>query len=828
MRDATFDRLSKLVADKPRDNNNPGNDGMQPRRPAFELHIGLAEGWFSLILLAVVVYSTIWCVQAVGWVDHLNTLTLTTAIGLVVGVLAAKQRRFPRLLIHLVVLVLGLLLAFWQTAGAFYHGDTAAFLQGIHRWLGVLFSTGSSDDDSIFLFFIVALSFMLAYTSAWLVYRTRNPWLMILANAVVLLINLSNVDGGFVVFLIVFLIAALLLLLRFNLYESVQRWRRQGLRYADDIGWDVMQAGSMISVGILVFSWVLPSGYIDPNASQIWSASSNPWVQLQNTWNRVISISGGTNPSNHGNFRDNLVLAGNPNLNHDLVLTVQTNDDGSQYLMSLNYDTYLGVNGWTNTPTANIPVKANNALLSDVPAMTHLVKQNITIAAPPGEQKSYILGASQIVAVNGNTNVTESTVSGAPIAWLGQNWTLNPGTHYTVTSYVSSADEITLRSVPLPVDAPVFPADYDGPLPPTVYNQSIAKANVQLPADLDPQIHQLALKITANARTMYDKVVALETYLRTNYTYSVDIHRPPNEEGVSWFLFRSGNKGFCNYFSSAMTIMARSLGIPARVAVGYTNGSYDSKNHRHVVYGTDAHSWTQVYFAGYGWINFEPSASFATFTRPLPNQFTASNSGSLSGSLGGSVVPPSIRNGHLNDLNGADNGSGTTSNPAQAQQQLRQQIGFGLGGLVVLLLFASLIFGVWWSRLFRRYGLATQLYGRLCVMANWAGIELRPSQTPFEYTQELALVTPDSASSLERFSDIYVRDRWADPNSSDHPRRTGEMDELPRLWRQIQPRLALYVLRHPHFLRWLPARLWQRVQTLRRKQRARRRFRDEL
>lgn len=827
MRDATIDRLSKLITDKPHDNNNSDNNGTRPRRPAFELHIGLAEGWFSLVLLAVVVYSTIWCVQAVGWVDHLNILTLTTACGLITGVLAAKQRRFPRLMTHVVVLAFGLLLAFWQTSGAFYHGDTAAFVQGIHRWLTVLFSTGSSDDDSIFLFFIVALGFVLAYTSAWLVYRTRNPWLMILANAVVLLINLSNVDGGFVIFLTVFLTAALLLLLRFNLYESVQRWKRQGLRYADDIGWDVMQAGSMISIGILLFSWFLPWGYLDPNVSQIWNASSNPWVQLQSTWNRVISISGGTNPSNHGNFRDNLVLAGNPNLNHDLVLTIQTDDDGLQYLMSLNYDTYTGISGWTNTPTGNIPIKSNNALLTDASATSHLVKQQITIASPPGEQKSYILGASSIAAVNANANVTESTTSGATIAWLSQNWNLNPGTHYTVTSYVSSADENTLRSVPLPKDSPSFPSAYDGPQPPTVYNLNVAKANLQLPTALDPQIHQLALKITANAPTMYDKAVALETYLRTNYAYSVDIHRPINEEGVSWFLFRSGNQGFCNYFSSAMTVMARSLGIPAREAVGYTNGSYDSKNHRHAIYGTDAHSWTQVYFAGYGWINFEPSAHFAPFTRPLPNQFNTS-SGSLGSNLGGSTVPSNVRNGRLNDINGPDAGGGTPISAAQSQLQLRQQIGFALGGLVLLFLFACLLFGIWWSRLFRHYGLSTQLYGRLSVMANWAGIELRPSQTPFEYTQELALVTPDSASTLERFSDIYVRDRWADPNSSEHPRHTGEMDELPRLWRQIQPRLALYVLRHPYFLRWLPVRLWHTIQTLWQRQRARRRFHNDL
>src|SRR5207237_8539808 len=129
-----------------------------------------------------------------------------------------KRRRFPPLAVHVVAIGFGLLLAFWQTAGAFYGGNTTAFVHGIQRWLTIVLAGGVGDDDAIFLFFIVALGFVLAYTSAWLLYHTRNPWLMIVANAIVLLINLSNVDAGFVVFLIVFLIACLLRLLRFIVY----------------------------------------------------------------------------------------------------------------------------------------------------------------------------------------------------------------------------------------------------------------------------------------------------------------------------------------------------------------------------------------------------------------------------------------------------------------------------------------------------------------------------------------------------------------------------------------------------------------------------------
>src|SRR5439155_18413440 len=122
MQEAAVERLVKLISDPNSKRGAAGGNSSQPRRPPFRIHIGLAEGWFSLILLAGVVYSTIWCVQAAGWVDHLNILTLTTTFGLIGGVLAAKQKYLPRAVVHIAAVTFGLLLAFWQTAGAAYHG----------------------------------------------------------------------------------------------------------------------------------------------------------------------------------------------------------------------------------------------------------------------------------------------------------------------------------------------------------------------------------------------------------------------------------------------------------------------------------------------------------------------------------------------------------------------------------------------------------------------------------------------------------------------------------------------------------------------------------
>ncbi len=826
MRNASIDRLAKIISDKPE--NNPDSKQSSTARALREVHIGLAEGWFSLILLAIVVYSTIWSVQAAGWVDHLNLLTVTTGLGLVVGVGASKQTRVSRLVVHLLALGVCLLLAFWQTAGAFYHGSAGELLRGMQHWLATAFTGGTGNDDSIFLFFILTLGFMLAYTSVWLVYRTRNPWLMIMANAVVLLINLSSVDAGYIIFLIVFLMASLLLLLRFNLYESTLRWRKQGLRYPDDIGWDVMQAGAIISVCILIFSWVLPGTYTNNTAAQVWNSSSNPWQQAQNTWNRIISLNGGANPSNHGNFRDSLTLGGNPNLNHDVVFTVES-ADGTVYFETLNYETYdQHKSGWSNGQTEALPWKANDAFTTDASVMVHTLTQKITMVSSLSEQYPYILGAPDVASYNAASSVLRSKASGSVVAWLGKNGNLNAGTKYTVTSYISSADVKTLQNVPTPANAPHYPPEYDGQSDPHVFSQPVVDTYTQLPNGLDPNILAKAKQVVtdAHATTMYDKVVALELFFRNNYTYSTNIQLPPGEEGVSWFLFRNtDHKGFCNYFSTSMTVMARSLGIPSRVVVGYTNGEVDPKTHQRVVRGTDAHSWTQVYFAGYGWVNFEPSAGFTSFSRPLPNQFSAGGtSGGTSGISGGAVTPVTGR-GRRGVADDTSSG-GSTATTAQVQVQIRQQVGTAVGSVILLLLFGGLLFLLWWRRLFRRYSLSTQFYGRLCVLANWAGIQLRPSQTPYEYIHGVAASAPQEALVLERLGDIYVRDKWADPMSVEHPLRSGEINELPALWRGIQPRLILFVLRHPSFLRWIPQRIGASIALVLRRRRARKAFEE--
>jgi transglutaminase-like putative cysteine protease len=811
MGQTTVERWSQLISEPRR----PASDQQkQPSdRPTLRDYLRLEEGYFSLVLVVTIVYTTIWSVQIADWVANLGVLTLTTALGLLGGLIAMRQRWLPGLVVHVLALVLGLVIALWQTASADFNGSIPHLISALRLWVAIALAGGISNDDSILLLLLAALSFWLAYASIWLVYRTRNPWLMVLLNGVVLLVNLSNVSAGYLLFLFVFLCAALLLFLRFTLFESMRRWRRLGLRCADDLGWDFMQAGLLVSLAIVILSWVLPGDYINDYASQIWTISANPWVQLENTWNRLIAISGGAVAANHGNFSTSLVLGGNPHLTDDVVFQV-TSSEGGQYIASLAYETYDG-RGWSTGPTYTIPVRAGEEIPAEG-SLVHLVKLQITVVNPPGEEQPYLFAPWQVATLDQPALVEVSKDTTSIVAVQRQGARLVAGDRYTVNSYVSSADVQTLESVPLPSQAPTLPPGYDGPPPINYYDPAILQTYLQLPPHLDPNIHILAQKLTAGTHTMYDKAVALENYFRTNYSYSVDVQLPPGDEPVSWLLFRSGNRAFCNYFATAMAVMARMLGMPARVVTGYAPGDYDTRSHQWIVRGTQAHAWTQIYFAGYGWINFEPSPGFPAFTRPLPS---SSNSGATTTTPGGSSSAgrSSIPRFPLPDV-GSGQGGGTQQAGISWQASLSYlliTVGFALACLLMLFL-------IWWRRRFRHLRLTAQIYGRICLLASWAGLALQRAETPREYIQRLGQAAPTEAPLLERLGDLYVRDLWAPPDSPEHPLRSGEAREIPALWKQVEPRLFLYLLRHPHALLQLPLRVVRALGSWLRHRRARR------
>ncbi|MFD5920720.1 transglutaminaseTgpA domain-containing protein [Kitasatospora sp. NPDC058201] len=160
------------------------------------------------------------------------------------------------------------------------------------------------------------------------------------------------------------------------------------------------------------------------------------------------------------------------------------------------------------------------------------------------------------------------------------------GLGYTVTSLYVGPTAAELRNAPQAPDR-------------------IRAQYLDLPRDLPPIVRQKAVSVTQQARTPYDKAVALqEWFTRSGFTYDVKTRSDSGSDAMADFLTR--RRGYCVHFASTMAAMARVLDIPARVALGFTPG--DTKGGE--VYSvTDSmyHAWPELYFEGYGWMRFEPT-----------------------------------------------------------------------------------------------------------------------------------------------------------------------------------------------------------------------------
>ncbi|THF75039.1 DUF4129 domain-containing transglutaminase family protein [Cohnella fermenti] len=192
---------------------------------------------------------------------------------------------------------------------------------------------------------------------------------------------------------------------------------------------------------------------------------------------------------------------------------------------------------------------------------------------------------------------------------------------YTVVSEVQELDEEKLRALTADSaeSANAAPDEYD-----------------QLPDSLPERVKELAQTVTAGATNDYDRLKLLEQYLRSTYPYTntPDVSKQASKDVVDAFLFEI-QEGYCDYYSTAFVVMARTLGVPTRWVKGYTAGVNPSAEEEarygggyvpdpdgagtYTVRNADAHSWAEAYFEGYGWVSFEPTAGFS-FPAPVPEQ----------------------------------------------------------------------------------------------------------------------------------------------------------------------------------------------------------------
>jgi len=315
------------------------------------------------------------------------------------------------------------------------------------------------------------------------------------------------------------------------------------------------------------------------------------------------------------------------------------------------------------------------------------------------------------------------------------------------------------------------------------YPQPVRSADLQLPA-LDPRIPALARQITASAKTPYDQAAALESYLRTRFAYSLDLRRDPGADPLAHFLFVR-RAGHCEYFASAMTVMLRSLGVPARYVNGFLPGEYNDVAGDYIVRASDAHSWVEVYFPGYDWVTFDPTppsndSARAWYARlenywdwaalnwnewiinydfahqvNLGRQFqAASRHWTASASQSLDAFHHRIKR-RLEALQARISSARLASFLALA----------AAAGIVLLIAGGRFLLPLltWWKLRTAPVNrpdpqLATLLYHRMLAMLGRRGRAKRPSETPFEFAA--ACPSPDLAQALGEFTSLYEHARF--------------------------------------------------------------------
>jgi transglutaminase-like putative cysteine protease len=200
---------------------------------------------------------------------------------------------------------------------------------------------------------------------------------------------------------------------------------------------------------------------------------------------------------------------------------------------------------------------------------------------------------------------------------------LASGDTYTVRSYVPDPTAAEMRAAPVAqgglsdyttVDIP----DGTGLMSTVVVPRRGARddgAAAQLQRSPYARMYRLAQRITAGAPTDYDAVKRIGTWLEGHYGYTET--SPVREYPLESFLF-TDRAGYCQHFSGAAALMLRMLGIPARVASGFTPGTLDKGTHEYVVRDLDAHSWIEVWFQGIGWVPFDPTPALAPASSQSP------------------------------------------------------------------------------------------------------------------------------------------------------------------------------------------------------------------
>ncbi|HJS17171.1 MAG TPA: transglutaminase-like domain-containing protein, partial [Anaerolineales bacterium] len=543
--------------------------------------------FYSAVIIAALGLAGIWIVSArlsLPLIDLIASIT-----GLLPQIVPAIQEKIP--------LDTSVVLDAWTVVAQ----ASKALVARWQTWLLGIDKNVTVNDALIRHMIWSLLIWLLAAWTGWFAAR-RKAIHALMPSAILLAVVLSYSEFR-IYSLWVLVIIMLLLMGLWNYKDHTAQWQRRRVDYSDSILYDNTQAVVFLAILVGSAAFSIPSFSWRDVRDFLRERNSNEAAEM-------LGIRQQSVPKANTVFqkpslpREHLLTEGFA-LSQELVMTVRTGelppvanpglttDAPRHYWRSTIYDEYQGA-GWVTSAASPQNYEANTPLVPGLLDGYRLLHLDVQLQQPEGKLFWSGILFSADVPFRADWRLRPRTslfVDQTALLQADLFAAASSADDYRVDAYVPLATVEELRSAP------------------AGYPEEIRARYLRLPRELPERVHDLAREITRGIENPYDKAKAIESYLRTNYPYDLEVPAPPQDQDVADYFLFDLKRGYCDYYATAMVVLARASGLPARFVSGYSSGSYDAPNAQYIVRELNAHSWAEIYFPEIGWVEFEPTAS---------------------------------------------------------------------------------------------------------------------------------------------------------------------------------------------------------------------------
>jgi transglutaminase-like putative cysteine protease len=738
---------------------------MEPRTGAVSRLFPWRDAVTLLIVLAVSL-SVVASIDNAGWVEDMPSLYPIALFGIATGYVLARLP-WRTVFIYPAALLVGasglLVQVLAVTPGDGLKERSGEMVLRMRLWLDALTGGGISSDALPVIVLLLVLTWLAAYYLAWSTFRWHNPWIGLVPGGLALLVNISYLPGQSSPAFVVFVIAAILLVSRTHLDAKMKEWRRTRTSYPGSLHFFSLNQTLWATLVLVGVAWLTPlAGQTGPFPS-IWRTWTNPVADRFAGLSRVFSAVEGKKGMPLDRYASFLPYRGYFEAVEGPIMTVKASESG--LLRATVYDVYTS-SGWKTGErdkeplrdrTANLPAILDEAAAQyrQPAAIEVTVEQPLPIFVAPGEP----------LAVDQEADV-ETAANPSDVTSLRPAKSLKPGDTYTAVGLVSTASVEALRA---------SGSDYPS---------WVTDRYLQLPDDLPPGVAKLAREIAGETTSPYDLASQIEWYLR-GYPVELQEEAPPSNVDAAWYFLAVQRRGYPLYHASAMVVMLRTLGVPARLAVGFALPQYGGSGEGiYHVDGRNALAWPEVYFSGLGWIPFSPSRAYSVQTAPLGESPTDST-----GTISTQEILDMFPAGGANKPVTPEEQSAASLTESPTGSPISPWLAVPLLLLAMLSLMSAAGLRYAWNRGLSGLSRPAQLLEKTRRLSSWAGVGPRPSQTPREFLGCLRDRLPD-APDVSVLVDAYERVEFG--QKSFGPNDDAKLDAL---WKRLRPSLLRRMLR---------------------------------